>query len=133
MAQAFQHTLGNALHGGEAAPFADHGDGVAQAAQAEGDGRSGGAGAKDQDGEVAHAPATLTLTLSQRERGQSMMNPFSTRFVRPGELPYFFRSDESAEQLAAKFAAQGWRALTVWECELKDLPALEQRLRAFLA
>ena len=34
---------------------------------------------------------------------------------------------------AEKLAAQGWRALTVWECELKDLPALEQRLRAFLA
>jgi DNA mismatch endonuclease, patch repair protein len=32
-----------------------------------------------------------------------------------------------------KLAAQGWRALTVWECELKDLAALEARLREFLA
>ncbi|HVW38283.1 MAG TPA: hypothetical protein VHB99_13300 [Pirellulales bacterium] len=37
------------------------------------------------------------------------MNPFSTRFVRPGALPYFFRNGECADQLAAKFAAQGWR------------------------
>ena len=32
-----------------------------------------------------------------------------------------------------KLAALGWRALTVWECELKDAAALEERLRAFLA
>lgn len=38
-----------------------------------------------------------------------MLNPFSTRFVRPGALPYFFPNGESADQLAAKFAAQGWR------------------------
>jgi len=34
---------------------------------------------------------------------------------------------------AQKLSAQGWRTLTVWECELKDLPSLEARLRAFLA
>jgi DNA mismatch endonuclease, patch repair protein len=28
--------------------------------------------------------------------------------------------------------ATGWDALTVWECELKDMNALEARLRAFL-
>ncbi|PPD45920.1 MAG: very short patch repair endonuclease [Methylocystis sp.] len=27
----------------------------------------------------------------------------------------------------------GWRALIVWECELKDAPALAGKLRAFLA
>ncbi|MBY6241407.1 very short patch repair endonuclease [Methylosinus sp. Sm6] len=32
-----------------------------------------------------------------------------------------------------KLAALGWRALVVWECELKDRAALEQKLRAFLA
>lgn len=42
-----------------------------------------------------------------------MLNPFSTRFVRPGALPYFFPNGESAEQLAAKFAAQGWRGQIV--------------------
>ncbi len=31
-----------------------------------------------------------------------------------------------------KLKLAGWRALTVWECELKDLNALEARLRAFL-
>ena len=29
-------------------------------------------------------------------------------------------------------AAQGWQALVVWECELKDRDALEKKLRAFL-
>ncbi len=28
-------------------------------------------------------------------------------------------------------ATQGWRALTVWECELKDQSALEKKLREF--
>ena len=31
-----------------------------------------------------------------------------------------------------KLKLAGWRALTVWECELKHLNALEARLRAFL-
>jgi DNA mismatch endonuclease (patch repair protein) len=31
-----------------------------------------------------------------------------------------------------RLAAQGWRALIVWECELKDRAALEAKLRAFL-
>lgn len=30
-----------------------------------------------------------------------------------------------------KLAALGWRALVVWECELKDAQALERKLRAF--
>ncbi len=33
---------------------------------------------------------------------------------------------------AGKLQAAGWRSLTVWECELKDLDALERRLREFL-
>ncbi len=33
---------------------------------------------------------------------------------------------------AARLAALGWRALTVWECELKDKSALEKKLRDFL-
>lgn len=31
-----------------------------------------------------------------------------------------------------RLTAQGWRALIVWECELKDKAALEEKLRAFL-
>ncbi len=31
-----------------------------------------------------------------------------------------------------KLAAQGWRALIVWECELKNAAAVETKLRAFL-
>lgn len=30
-----------------------------------------------------------------------------------------------------KIAASGWRALVVWECELKDPDALERKLRKF--
>jgi DNA mismatch endonuclease (patch repair protein) len=33
----------------------------------------------------------------------------------------------------ARLEAAGWRVETVWECELKDRPALEDRLRAMLA
>jgi DNA mismatch endonuclease (patch repair protein) len=41
------------------------------------------------------------------------------------------RARDSATQ--EKLAASGWRALIVWECELKDKGALEKKLRAFLA
>ena len=37
------------------------------------------------------------------------------------------------EANAQKLAQQGWAALVVWECELRDAPALEQRLREFLS
>ena len=33
----------------------------------------------------------------------------------------------------ARLDALGWRALVVWECELKEAAALEKKLRAFLA
>jgi DNA mismatch endonuclease (patch repair protein) len=33
---------------------------------------------------------------------------------------------------AAELAAQGWRVITVWQCETGDQPALLDRLRAFL-
>jgi len=40
------------------------------------------------------------------------------------------RARDAAHQ--EKLAALGWRALIVWECELKDVPALENKLRGFL-
>lgn len=33
---------------------------------------------------------------------------------------------------AAKLADAGWRTLTVWECEVRDIDALRERLCAFL-
>ncbi len=33
----------------------------------------------------------------------------------------------------ARLAELGWRALVVWECEIKDAPAMEKKLRAFLS
>ncbi|MEW2913212.1 DNA mismatch endonuclease Vsr [Leisingera sp. JC11] len=40
-------------------------------------------------------------------------------------------AERDAEQLAALQAA-GWQVLTVWECETKDLGALQSRLAEFL-
>jgi DNA mismatch endonuclease (patch repair protein) len=37
------------------------------------------------------------------------------------------------ERTRAELAARGWRVETIWECELKDLPALEARARSWLA
>lgn len=36
-------------------------------------------------------------------------NPFSTRFVRPGAIPFHFREDESAELLVEKLQRNRWR------------------------
>lgn len=36
-------------------------------------------------------------------------NPFSTRFIRPGAVPFLFDCDESAERLVKKLADQQWR------------------------
>jgi DNA mismatch endonuclease (patch repair protein) len=36
------------------------------------------------------------------------------------------------ERAAAELAALGWRVCVLWECELKDAPALERRLQALL-
>lgn len=41
------------------------------------------------------------------------------------------RARDKAHQ--EKLAALGWRALIVWECELKDAAALEEKLREFVA
>jgi DNA mismatch endonuclease (patch repair protein) len=41
------------------------------------------------------------------------------------------RARDAAHQTA--LATQGWRALTIWECELKDSAAVEKKLREFLA
>jgi DNA mismatch endonuclease (patch repair protein) len=37
------------------------------------------------------------------------------------------------EKAVAGLKAMGWRPLTVWECELKDLAAVQERLRETLA
>jgi DNA mismatch endonuclease, patch repair protein len=40
-----------------------------------------------------------------------------------------------ARDIAARAAleAQGWRVETIWECELRDMPALRQRVEIWLA
>ncbi|KIC39589.1 very short patch repair endonuclease [Leisingera sp. ANG-M7] len=47
------------------------------------------------------------------------------------ELKLLRNAERDAEQLAALQAA-GWKVLTIWECETKDLAALEDRLADFL-
>lgn len=47
-------------------------------------------------------------------------------------LPKFERTVERDQQNIERLSALGWSALVVWECELKDLNALGQRLKAFL-
>lgn len=37
-----------------------------------------------------------------------MSNPFATRFVRPGAIPYLFDGKDSAASLVAKLEASGW-------------------------
>lgn len=39
------------------------------------------------------------------------------------------KRDSDSERL---MAAQGWRFMVVWECELKDLESLSRKLRVFL-
>ena len=42
------------------------------------------------------------------------------------------RNFERDARVQAELAAGGWRPVVVWECELKDPPALAARLRATL-
>lgn len=43
------------------------------------------------------------------------------------------RNRERDRRAAEALAADGWRVLTLWECDLKDPEGLSERLRAFLA
>lgn len=45
--------------------------------------------------------------------GPTASNPFSTRYVRPGAIAYFFAADENAENLVSRLAAAGWRGQIV--------------------
>ncbi|GGV33183.1 very short patch repair endonuclease [Paenarthrobacter nicotinovorans] len=42
------------------------------------------------------------------------------------------RTRERDARQREQLGASGWQVLTVWECELKDLPVLENRLTDFL-
>lgn len=46
--------------------------------------------------------------------------------------PKLSRNVERDALAQAALAASGWSVLTLWECELKDASAVEQRLTAFL-
>jgi DNA mismatch endonuclease (patch repair protein) len=42
------------------------------------------------------------------------------------------RNVERDRNAEAALLAQGWRTLTIWECEVGELGALAHRVRAFL-
>jgi DNA mismatch endonuclease (patch repair protein) len=42
------------------------------------------------------------------------------------------RNVERDAATTAALATMGWRSLVIWECEVKDLAAVERRLREFL-
>lgn len=46
--------------------------------------------------------------------------------------PKLARNVERDKQNEKQLRARGWKVLTVWECEVKDLKRLSRRLRAFL-
>lgn len=46
--------------------------------------------------------------------------------------PKLDRNVERDRAARATLEGAGWRVLTIWECEIADVVALEQRLRAFL-
>jgi hypothetical protein len=60
-------------------------------------------------------------------------NPFSTRFIRAGAVPFLFDCDESADWLVAKLADQQWRGQIIGphgSGKSTLLISLEQSLRA---
>lgn len=46
--------------------------------------------------------------------------------------PKLSRNVQRDEASVAALKKTGWRVLVIWECETKDIGALEQRLRRFL-
>jgi ATPase subunit of ABC transporter with duplicated ATPase domains len=47
------------------------------------------------------------------EKQPALSNPFSTRFIRPGAMPYLFVDGEDADAIIARFARAQWRAQIV--------------------
>lgn len=47
-------------------------------------------------------------------------------------LPKLEGNKRRDEQVRARLEASGWRVLTIWECELRDLDAVTARLLSFL-
>lgn len=47
-------------------------------------------------------------------------------------LPKFRRNVERDAEVSAGLASAGWSSLVIWECELRDEPAVERRVREFL-
>ena len=48
-------------------------------------------------------------------------------------LPKLARNVERDQQSQATLRVSGWDVMTVWECEIKNEPALTERLQAFLS
>ena len=48
-------------------------------------------------------------------------------------IPKLDRNRARDEEAAERLASDGWRILTIWECEVRDTSSLRNRLRTFLA
>jgi DNA mismatch endonuclease (patch repair protein) len=48
-------------------------------------------------------------------------------------LPKLERNKIRDEENQAALAADGWRVLVVWECELKNIASISSKIRAFLS
>ena len=46
--------------------------------------------------------------------------------------PKLEKNRERDEHVASELMKQGWEALTVWECQLGEMPAVAERVRSFL-
>ena len=47
-------------------------------------------------------------------------------------IPKLKRNQERDRRSVSALARQGWRVLTIWECELRDRPSVARRLARFL-
>ena len=47
-------------------------------------------------------------------------------------LPKLERNKQRDAEVLAELEVLGWKVLTIWECDLKDLESLAAKLRAFL-
>lgn len=47
-------------------------------------------------------------------------------------LPKLEKNQQRDRTCVAALEAQGWRVLTIWDCETKDVERLERRIKAFL-
>ena len=67
--------------------------------------------------------------------GTAIRAGLSPEFRKPTgtiRVPKITRTAERDREHLSELAILGWEVLTVWECELKDMTLIENRLKDFL-